>query len=137
MKKHILILVLTGYSLLTVSCSKGSDNSTIFEGKVIKTHSNVPVRGYIEFIGWDYSLTPGQNKIITQQEQIIADDGSFSLTFEGDTDIIWYEVYVFEENGNEKSLFPPIDLDCGQINCDRIEPGKNYNDFIIMGISIY
>ena len=116
-----------------ISCDYDNNNGTleptIFKGSIIYSDSNEPFQGGSINISGVRNDFPVRQTIIGKFQRI-ASDGPFNLQFDGNDSI---DRFIF-------SVFEPLEVDqtptfnkveCGNMDCSRIEPGRVYDNLII------
>lgn len=128
--KYIYITILISFF---VSCDYDNANGTMaptqFKGSIIYSENNEPFQGGSINISGVRNDFP-TNQTIIGKDQRIESDGSFNIEFEGNDTIDRFIITVLETlDVGEASTFNEID--CMGMDCDKIDPGQVYNDFII------
>lgn len=129
-RRFLFFIVLSG---LLLNCNADDilgkdDKATSFEGKIVFSDNEEPVRGSILITGLQNRF-PSDRSIVENQKEI-SSDGSFSLNFERN-DAIDYFIITIGAIGDEPLVYPINSYDCGSINCNNLSPGIAYDNIEI------
>lgn len=130
MKKTLFLIVIL-FSITQFGCDAldpdGNGDPTSFNGRVEFIDGVIPVNAEISIVGSKDGIP---DRIIVSDQVKIGEDGTFSLNFEGNKDIDFFDVMIFETIEVDQN--PTFDfIECGNLNCSKVLPGKNYDDIVI------
>lgn len=131
MKKLILLMQLS-MLVLFYNCDStdpdGNGDPTTFNGTVIFKDIQEDVSAEVVISGFKDD-TPG-DQVIVFENQILQQDGSFAVSFEGNKEIDFFVLDVLEK---QEVAGPALfnSTDCGNLNCAKILPGNKYDDLVI------